>query len=201
MIDILTATLILSLLWTPWIPHPYMGGQEIAFHAGTAGTTAYLVAQPSLSIPNGIPAENGGSVSVPVNFTTGDAGISSLAFSVGYDQTLLSFDPTDSNGDGIPDAVAVNVPSAFDVSVSFDQADVGGELDFLIADLTTPLSALTSDTILSITLRAGTPNAATTAAVNFSANPIPPMAVRPARVLPGLPTMAPFPLPLNLALL
>ena len=75
---------------------------------------------------------------MPVNFTSNDHSIASTAFSVDFDQTCLAFDATDSDQDGIPDAVTLSLPGAFNVSVTFDGGDTDGELDFFIADLLPP---------------------------------------------------------------
>ena len=108
---------------------------------------------------------------MPINFTANGNSIASLIFSVDYDQTWLAFDPMDSDEDGIPDAVAFNLPGAFNASVTFDEADTDGELDFFIADLFPPLASLPDGAIVSMTLNVGSPPGATEAAVNFSPDP------------------------------
>jgi len=126
---------------------------------------------PALAIPDQVPASPGGSVTLPVNFTAHDNSISSVVFSVDYDQTWLTFDPTDSNGDDIPDAVTFNLAGAFDASVTFDGGDTDGELDFFIADLFPPLASLSDGAIVSMTLNVGGPPSATEVAVSFSQDP------------------------------
>ena len=79
---------------------------------------AWLSDGPALAIPDQVPASPGGRVTLPINFTSNDNSISSVVFSVDYDQAWLTFDPTDSNGDDIPDAIAFNLPGAFDASVT-----------------------------------------------------------------------------------
>ena len=134
-------------------------------HVSVSGT------RPILSIPSNIPAQVGQTVSVPINFTANDSSISSLVFSVDYDETWLTFDPADGNGDDIPDAVTFNLPAAFDASVAFDGGDTDGELDFFIADLFPPLASLSDGAIISVTLDVGSPCGAAEAAVNFSPDP------------------------------
>ena len=126
---------------------------------------------PALAIPDQAPASPGDRVTLPVNFTAHDNSISSVVFSVDYDQTWLSFDPTDSDGDDVPDAITFNLPGAFDASVTFDESDTDGELDFFIADLFPPLASLSDGAIVSMTLDVGSPPSGTVAAVSFSPDP------------------------------
>jgi hypothetical protein len=130
-----------------------------------------LSAGPVLAIPDRVPASPGSRVTMPVNFTANGHNISVVVFSVDYDQTWLTFDPTDGNGDGIPDTVTFNVPAGFSAGVTFNVGDTDGELDFAILDPTLPFASLPGGTIVSITLNVGNPPSATEAAVNFSHDP------------------------------
>ena len=60
--------------------------------------------------------------------------IAALVFSIDYDETKLAFDPADSNGDGIPNAIISSLPGAFEMTVLFDPGDGAGELDFVLVD-------------------------------------------------------------------
>ena len=129
---------------------------------------------PILSITENVPAPSNSTVTVPVNFTANGNSISSLIFSVNYDESCLSFDPTDGDGNGIPDAVIFTLPVGFDGSVTFNQADTDGELDFFIADLSPPLSVLFDGAVVSIeftTTCQPDPGTTTIAPVDFSNNP------------------------------
>ena len=55
-------------------------------------------------------------VSVPVVLDTGGASAAALTFALAYDDAL-SFDDTDANGDGLPDAVSLNVTEAMAATV------------------------------------------------------------------------------------
>ena len=50
---------------------------------------------------------------VPIDFDADGNAISSITFSVDYDQACLSFDSTDADFDGVPDSVTFKVPPAF----------------------------------------------------------------------------------------
>ncbi len=126
---------------------------------------------PALAIPDDVPASPAGSANVPVNYTANGHSISSVILSVDYDEEWLSFDATDGNGDGIPDTVTFNLPSAFNGSVTFDATDTDGELDFFMADLFPPLASLSDGEIVSIELDVGEAPGGTVTVVGFSQDP------------------------------
>ena len=68
---------------------------------------------PDLTINTQIPGDPGQTVVVPIAYTGNSNMISSTTFSIDFDQSLLTFDPTDADEDGVPDAIAFNVPAAF----------------------------------------------------------------------------------------
>jgi extracellular elastinolytic metalloproteinase len=104
----------------------------------------------TLAIPNDIAASSGGTVAVPIRFSGNGNAIAAGMFGIDYDQTHLSFDPTDGNGDGIPDAVAFNVPSGF---VGNFHLNDDGQLQFIIADMAPPLAALPDGVLATITFQ------------------------------------------------
>ena len=91
-----------------------------ATHTPTATATPTVTATPtqdqegpSLSIEQEIPGTPGQTVVVPIDFDANGNGISSITFTVDYDQACLSFDPTDADFDGVPDSVIFKVPATF----------------------------------------------------------------------------------------
>jgi hypothetical protein len=150
------------------------GGSGLTTMTGLSlpSSSSALSDGPALAIPDQVPASPGGTVTLPVNFTANGNSIASMIFSVDYDQTWLTFDPTDSDEDGIPDTVTLDIPSAFNASVTFDGGDTEGELDFFIADTFPPLASLPDGAIVSMTLNVGSPPSVTEAAVNFSQDPV-----------------------------
>jgi len=131
---------------------------------------------PILSIPSNIPVRTGQTVIVPVTFTGNGHTIATTVFSVDFDQACLAFDPTDSDVDGIPDAVRFSVPDAFDVSVTFDGNDPNGELDFVVADTLPPLTSLLDGVLATVQLTATCqpdPGTSMIAPVIFSDDPVP----------------------------
>ena len=110
--------------------------------------------QPTLLIEDEIGARPASTVDVPVEFNSGGAGIAAIVFSVDYDESCLGFDPTDSDFDGIPDAIAfelAGLPDPPALSVFFDASDTDGELDFAIVDFTVPLTPIPDGTLVTVT--------------------------------------------------
>lgn len=141
----------------------------------TAQEDTVIIGDPTLSISESIVAQFGDSVSVPVNYDSNGEQIASIAFSIDHDQTCLTFDPTDANLDGVPDAITINTPASLNfVSVSYDAGDLDGELDFLIADVSVPFSSLADGAIATIEYTATCEPAAgqtVIAPINFSTEP------------------------------
>ncbi len=106
---------------------------------------------PTLSIPSNIPTPSNLPVQVPITFSGGGNAISATTFSVDFDEGCLDFDPTDADSDGIPDAVSFSLPGDFTASVTYAAADTAGELDFAIADFSTPLASLPDGVIATVT--------------------------------------------------
>jgi hypothetical protein len=131
----------------------------------------------SLSIPSDIPAYTGMVVTVPVTFTSNSSQVAASTFSVDFDETNLSFDPTDSDNNGIPDSVTFdNLPADFNLqSVSFDSRDSDGQLDIAIADTSPPFATLPDTIVASIGFTVTRPNPGpginVTAPISFGNSP------------------------------
>lgn len=140
----------------------------LTLQSGGMGLAAPLDG-PGLSIPDEMPAEPGGTVVVPVTFTSNGAQIASMVFSIDYDETWLSFDPD------AADAVVFDLPSSdgFVGGCSADTGDPDGEIDCYVLDFSQPLDALPDGVFVSIKLNVGSPADPTLADVNFAQNPSP----------------------------
>jgi hypothetical protein len=128
---------------------------------------------PVLSLPDLGPVLPGASVTLPVTFSSGANGISSIVFSIDYDQSRLAFNPADGDSDGFPDSITFYAPGAFMEEFTHELGDSDGELDFSIADVAAPLASLPDGAIASITFTVLDPGlpAPVTTAVNFSNAP------------------------------
>jgi len=117
---------------------------------GSNSGSAYIYTiAPQLSLPNDVTQlisdTTGISLTVPIRLTSHSNSIASLGFSLDYDQSCLSFDDqTDSNADGIPDAVT-DLQSGFNINVEQALTDTDGELD--IAIFSSPVISLTDGTV------------------------------------------------------
>ena len=126
---------------------------------------------PMLAIPKNIPSVPNQQVSVPVTFTSDGSDVSSVVFSIDFDEQLLSFDDTDADSNGLPDAVTITVPAGFISSATYDPNDTDGEIDVFIADISIPLSSLPDGVVAVITFKTSDPATSTEARVGFSSSP------------------------------
>jgi hypothetical protein len=90
---------------------------------------------------------------------------------VDYDETWLALDPTDRDGNGIPDAVVFSLPGDFTYSVTFDEGDADGEVDVFIGDISPPLTSLSDGPIAFMILNVDNSPGGTQRAVRFSLDP------------------------------
>ena len=121
-------------------PNACGGGLSIDEQA-TAG------AAPSLSLLE--PKIDGDRVTVPIGFSPGEHQISSVVFALDYNPAVMGIDPTDADGNGIPDAVMFNLPPEFVAAASVDQE--AEQLRVMIADVSAPLAALPEQVIVAVT--------------------------------------------------
>jgi hypothetical protein len=136
-------------------------------------STAVFAAGPALELPGQIIPATDGTVVVPVQYISNGNKISTITFSIDYDENLFSLNSADSDDDGIPDAIKFSLPKAFQNSVSLDVSDTDGEVDILIADVMPPLNSMPDGTIVSITFQAKATISQGVVVVRFSNNPSP----------------------------
>ncbi len=92
---------------------------------------------------------NGDQLTVPIQFNPGGYAISSLVFALAYDPAVAGIDPTDADGNGIPDAVALNLPNEFQAGVILNNHT--GLLQVMVADGAAPLAQLPQQIIARVT--------------------------------------------------
>ena len=73
-----------------------------------------------------------------------------LTFTLKFDPERLRFDPTDSNEDGLPDAVVPATSGEFLTVVVYDPEFADDEIGFVIADIKAPFDLLTEGNLLNI---------------------------------------------------
>ena len=91
-----------------------------------------------------VPVMDGRVVST-LELHSADWDVNSLVVSLDLDTTRYTFDPTDVDADGIPDAVRVSGDVPSNVSVRWDVSDTDGELDVVLTNPGTDASAAFSD--------------------------------------------------------
>ena len=136
---------------------------------GITSLLAAPLAGPGLMIPDMIPAQPGESVVIPVTYTSNGADVASIVFSIDYDERYLTYDPT------VLNAAVFHLPSGqgFAYDCAMDAADLDGEMDCYITQLTPPLDPIPDGVILEFILQVGTPPAPVVAEVGFSSEPYP----------------------------
>lgn len=145
---------------------------------GTCGSAASVAdgamasdGMPTLRLAAIASTATGGQATIPIEFSGAGKDIASLAFSLDFDETRFSFDPTDADQDGIPDAVHFTLPPGFTPIVAYDLADTDGELDVVVADVTAPLQALPDGVVAEVTLTMTAPTNTDAPGASFSQSP------------------------------
>lgn len=116
--------------------------------AASGGTPAVAV----LAIPDDLVAQPGGQVTVPVHLTSNGNTIGATVFALTFDPAVLTLDQTDGDGNGIPDAIAFNLPEGVTASV---QVVDNRQIQIAIADLSLPFVTLSDGALVNITFTAG----------------------------------------------
>lgn len=162
--DLLKVLLLLAIL-AGLVGISLPGGQVTPAWAAVDGV--------SLALSTVGPVSPGDTVVLPITFTSGGSQISSMIFSIDYDQSRLSFNAADQNGDGYPDGISFSPLSGFTRQVTVEPGDTDGEIDIVIADYSAPLSALPDGSPVFLTFTALNPGGSgqVTAVVKFSTAP------------------------------
>jgi len=156
-------------------------------NAASMGGGLHSVTGPALTMPEEVQAVAGQAI-VPLTFAANGHSITSLAFSVDYDETWLALDPTDRDGNGVPDAVVFSLPGDFTYSVTFDEGDADGEVDIFIGDITPPLTSLSDGPFVFMLLDADSSPGGTQGAVRFSLDPAASFGDTSGQSIPGTAT-------------
>ncbi|MEM7111118.1 MAG: Ig-like domain-containing protein [Chloroflexota bacterium] len=135
---------------------------------------------PVLSVADATIDASNGTMSVPVDFVTNGADVASLAFSLDYQESCLSY------------ASYSGIPADFSEIINHDGADTDGELDISLFDATVPIGTLSDGTLLSITFNIlpaciTTDGTTTDAIVGFSSDPAPSLGGTDSGEVPSVP--------------
>ena len=123
-----------------------------AIRVTAADRGALLAAAPSipaeLAIPSSYPAPAGGSVLLPLDFLNGGNAIDTIFFVIDYDATLLILDPTDADGDDIPDALTFHLPDGYVALVETSATGGNGRLQVLIYNESSAIRRISSGRLI-----------------------------------------------------
>jgi hypothetical protein len=133
--------------------------------------SSQVVDKVSLTVPDSYLASPGQHVSLPIFFDPQGKDVSSTVFSIDFDQSWLTFDSSDSNGDGLPDGMHFNLPEGFVASASYDAQDKDGEIDVVVYYPALVQASLPAGNIITVTLEAGNPQGNFIAEVKSSLDP------------------------------
>jgi hypothetical protein len=110
---------------------------------------SYAQTAPTLTIANTALVVTNNKVTLPVTLTTNGNSLGAVALSLDINTTCLTFDPTDDDANGVPDALS-NTPLGFAVSAFYNNTDSDGELDLSFYDVSLPIASLPNGLLLNI---------------------------------------------------
>lgn len=131
-------------------PSKLIIAQPLLPHDSSISSTI-IKAPATLAIGSDLSATAGSTVEVPVMLTSNDNQIVSAGFDVGFDAQQLSFDPTDSDEDGIPDAITFHLPNGLLQIATFDQKT--NVLRVVVTDLSLPFTVFSDGAIITVGLQ------------------------------------------------
>jgi len=114
----------------------------IALAASSASTANLAVGTVS--------AAPGTTVQVPVILSTAGNSVAAAAFALDFNGDELSFDDTDADNDGMPDAVSLNVPSSLMTMATYNAAE--SRVEIVVTGMTPPFSLLTDGAVATVSL-------------------------------------------------
>lgn len=120
-----------------------------------------------LLLPPQLEGTGGEAIELPIRLETGGQGVRSIVFSLDLPD-IVTFDPADSDGDGLPDAVASMLPPGSHVSAQLDSSRRYGELRIAIEPVP---GSLADGTVLIITLQAAPTSTLVTGKLSFGLEP------------------------------
>jgi PKD repeat protein len=133
-------------------------------------TTVAAAPRPQLTIAQAVDGAPGGTVSLALSFAAQGQNVSSLLFSIDFDEQRLSFSTVDSDNNCAPDAIQFSaaLPASFIKCADFDAADTNGEIDVRIADFSATPRTLSSGVLLTMTFAVRANAADSLAPVRFA---------------------------------
>lgn len=116
-------------------------GQVLAAHTGTSAMLS--VASPPAAAP-------GQTVAVPLTLNTAGNRVAAATFALTFDPAYLSFDSSDADNDGVPDAILLHIPANLSVSANYNASQ--HRLEVALFSLALPMPLLTDGALATVTL-------------------------------------------------
>lgn len=124
----------------------------ILFFGGDCGDTvlaASTTAPATLTAGSADAAAPGATVDIPIILGTSGNNVVGAGFAIKIDTAAVSFDSTDSDGDGLPDAFKASAPEGVIVTATYDEENKQIEVIFYTLP---PFTALQDGTLATVTL-------------------------------------------------
>lgn len=112
-----------------------------------AGTTTVA----KLAIGQELVGAHNGSVNVPIFLETNGHIVAAASFAMSFDESQLTFDATDADGDGVPDAVTFHTPPGMVKMVNYNRS--AGRLEFALYAVTVPMPTLADGPLATVTVQ------------------------------------------------
>lgn len=116
----------------------------------TGSVQAASIAPALVAVDNNMEVNVGRVLEVPVMLESAGNGISALAFTFKFDPALVSFNPADADGDGLPDALRFNVQGNLLRVAVYNEAK--HELQVAVAGMSYPLTSFKDGPMVTVSL-------------------------------------------------
>ena len=128
----------------------------LVFFGNTSCTQGSIVAASAsatatLAIEGAMTAAPGTTVSVPIKLDSNGNAVAAAGFALDFDASQFSFDTTDANGDGTPDAVTFHTPASMTTYASYNAAE--SRVEVAVYGISIPLPTLNDGLIATIELQ------------------------------------------------
>lgn len=104
-----------------------------------------------LTVGQDIIGARNGAAAVPVFLKTNGHNIAAASFKLDIDESQLAFDPADSDGNGVPDAISFQTPAGMVTAASYDAAT--GRLQATVYAVSLPMPKLGDGVLANVTVQ------------------------------------------------